>query len=152
MTNGPFNISGWQLWGTVERISRTLGYIFPAGTIIPPGGVFVLYQDTAFSAFTYRGNYAVFPELSGMYNTSGQNYVKLTLKDCRQNIVDLAGAGDAADQIPPFAGEQGYRFKSMVRIRPDGLIAESWETSTSATEHVLTGEASRTFASPGSHN
>lgn len=150
MTDKPINISGWQLWGLVNKIYRVLGHIFPKNTVIPANGHLVLYYSLTGSAFDYTTAYGTFDKMSEMYNSSGQNYVNLTLKDPWQNIVDKAGAGDKDNQTAPFAGEQGTtQYASMVRIGPDGTLAASWQSCTNANQYVKSGYKTRTLATPG---
>ena len=63
-TTTPFDLSGWRLNG--------VGYTFPPGAILPPGGFLVLAQDRQAFAMLYGQTIPVFDEYPGTLDNGGE--------------------------------------------------------------------------------
>jgi hypothetical protein len=64
-TTTPFDLSGWRLDG--------VGYTFPPGAILPPGGFLVLAQDRQAFANLYGQTIPVFDEYPGTLDNGGES-------------------------------------------------------------------------------
>ena len=147
MTTEPINISGWQLVGTPKSSYRIISTILPQGSIIEPGGCYVIYQSLLNSAFTATPAYTEDYFLYLRHKTSQPN-LYLVLKDTHQNIIDVAGSSTIA--ISNFGGSDIYpTYKSMYRVNTDGTLPASWATTSTAGTYVKDANKANTLMTPG---
>lgn len=146
-TANPVNIGGWQLVGTTQKSWRIISHIFPAGTVIPPGGHHVLFFDTLDSAFAPVDGHHNCDYFLYLHHSSTQPNVYLVLKDTHQNFIDIAGS--ATQPVTDFGGTQGPYFTSIYRTGTDGTLTASWAATPGPNAHVKNGYTTYTRATPG---
>ncbi len=143
-TSQPIDLSGWSLIGATSS-----PYVFPAESLIPSNGTFLLsnYAHTNSNSTLHTA-----PQIVTTLVSLPNDKLNLTLLSPQGSVVDSAGNGGA-----PFAGISGGtgsatdgRFRSMERRDPvlDGTTKDAWKHA-EATQNLKTDV--QDYATPGTH-
>jgi phosphatidylserine/phosphatidylglycerophosphate/cardiolipin synthase-like enzyme len=133
-TQHSINISGWFISGItlIQKGRYYVMYIFPEGTVLPPGGFHVLTYSTNY-AYTSLKKANTFEHLF-FYHPLDHAYIEMWLKDKNGAVVDKAGYFSGGSLAPLHGdilanGTPSAYVKSMVRIGTnDGTLIGSWTT------------------------
>ncbi|NPV02431.1 MAG: DUF1669 domain-containing protein [Brevinematales bacterium] len=133
-TSHAINISGWFLSGItlVQKGHYYVMYIFPEGTVLPPGGFHVLTYSTNYGYTKLQGA-NTFEHLF-FFNSIDHPFIEIWLKDKNGAIVDKAGYFSAGSLAPLHGdvldnGTPSAYVKSMVRVGTnDGTLIGNWTT------------------------